>query len=349
MRCDDLSRVFTCYHLVSLLPKLNPPVSPHLGDPPGTDSGPNFDSEKDTLRQFSSHPGIKEPFEPNFLVVVDEETYLAALANRIGIELRSLEESLTLKTSHPPHRIPIIPDDLFRWALVSLYLCYDLEIYLPSFKYHFRRETDTLVWSGCGPTHAGFHRSIYTNVRYHKNLTWPIDLNIMEQIVAATEIYYRPVKWGYDPISVALSCFWSAIYAIFPDQAYLSLSTILETLLTTGNTEVSHQIAERVAILVSDDCDRRIELYNIVKKLYNQRSKITHGNMLFSKGVINWGTSIMSAKTTIISMPDLINIAQIATTVLRSVLDNEILTTAFQSGGRRNDEINHYFLRQLFS
>ena len=83
----------------------------------------------------------------------------------------------------------------------------------------------------------------------------------MQPFFDTIEAYYQPVNWQYDPISVALSCFWSAIYSTFPDQAFLSLSTILESLLTTGNSEVTHQVAERVAMLVGADCDERIELY----------------------------------------------------------------------------------------
>jgi hypothetical protein len=216
---------------------------------PGLTAGPIPDAEKAALRQFSSLPGTKESFEPNFLVTVDESAYLTALGQRLGVTSRSLEESLTLNTSGYSRKINIIPDDLFRLVLVSLHLCYDLNIYLPSFRYQFKQEMDSLVPSGSGPTHAGFQRSIYTKVSYHENLIWPIDFSIVEQITVPIEVYYRPVN-KYDPISVALSCFWSATYSIFPDQAYVSLITILEALLSTGTAEILHQISEIVAILI---------------------------------------------------------------------------------------------------
>jgi Apea-like HEPN len=317
---------------------------------PGLKAGPILDSERAALSQFSSIPRVKESFEPNFLITVDEGRYLIGLAERLGKKVRELEEALTLKTADSHDRISINSDDLFRCTLMSLYLCYDLEIYLPSTKYNFRRDGEILIPSSSGPTHAGFHRSIYTNIRFHQNLTWPINFSIIQSFFDAIEIYYQPVNWQYDPISIALSCFWSSIYSAFPDQVYLSLSTILESLLTTGNSEVTHQVAERAAILAGAGYDERIKIYRRVKKLYNQRSSITHGNLLFKKGVINWKTSIISAKKTIISMQDLAEMAQIATIVLRGVIQNETIMNIFR-GSRNNWEeaINDYFLRQLFS
>jgi hypothetical protein len=314
---------------------------------PGLTSGPISDSEKVTLRQFSGLPGVKEPFEPNFLVTVDERTYLTGLAERFGVELHVLEESLTLKTKDSSHRIRIIPDDLFRWLLASLYLCYDLEIYLPSFRYQFRHEMDSLVPSGSGPTHAGFQRSIYTNVRLHEDLTSPIDFDTVERIAAATEIYYRPLDWQYDQVSIALSCFWSSIYSLFPDQAYTILTTILEALLSTGTVGISHQIAELVVLLIGREQDKKIDLYKRIKKLYNLRSRINHGDLRFKKEVINWNSSIISAKTTIISIPELTKLAQVATAVLRSVLEDASLVAALRQPNpdRRRKDMNDYFLK----
>ena len=317
---------------------------------PGLAARSISESEKASLGDSFTIHYNRERFQPNFVVSVDESAYLRGLADRLGTEVRSLEEALTLKGPDGNHRIPIIPDDLFRWALVSLYLCYDLDIRLPSARYGFRFEGDSLIPSDSGATHAGFERSIYTTVAYHKHLTWPIDFNIVRRIAALTEIYYRPVRWQYDPISVALSCFWSAIYSIFPDQAYMSLVAILEALLSTGTAEISHQIAERVVVLIGRDRGKSIELYRHVKKLYDLRSRIAHGDLVFRKGVINWNSSIVSAKTTIIAMPELASLAQTVTEVFRSVLESDVLMTALQQSNknRRKESVDEYFLAQLF-
>ena len=134
----------------------------------------------------------KERFEPNFLISVDESAYLGGLANRLGVEVGDLEEALTLREPGGAHRIPIISDDLFRWVIVSLYLCYDLDIRHPSARYIFRLEGGSLVASGRATTHRGLDRSNCTNVTYHKHLKWPVDFTIVERL-AENEIYYRPV------------------------------------------------------------------------------------------------------------------------------------------------------------
>lgn len=50
-----------------------------------------------------------------------------------------------------------------------------------------------------------------------------------------------------------------------------------EALLTTSASEVSHQLAERVALLIEDDPDRRMEVYRSMKEIYDVRSKMMHG------------------------------------------------------------------------
>ena len=94
----------------------------------------------------------------------------------------------------------------------------------------------------------------------------------------------------------------------------MSFVTVLEALLSTGTAEVSHQISERVVILIGQDRNQRIELYRRVKVLYDLRSRIAHGDLSFKRGsVIDWNSSIISAKTTVISMTDLSTIAQVVT------------------------------------
>ncbi|WP_211184721.1 HEPN domain-containing protein [Paenibacillus lemnae] len=56
--------------------------------------------------------------------------------------------------------------------------------------------------------------------------------------------------------------------------------TALECLFTTDNTEVSHKIAERAALLIGESFDNRIEIFNLIKKAYGIRSKLTHGQAI---------------------------------------------------------------------
>lgn len=88
-----------------------------------------------------------------------------------------------------------------------------------------------------------------------------------------------------------------------------------------------------------------------MKVLYDLRSRIAHGDLSFKRGsVIDWNSSIISAKTTVISMTDLSTIAQVVTGVFRAVLASDVLMTALQSNKeRRKKSVDNYFLAKLFS
>jgi hypothetical protein len=56
--------------------------------------------------------------------------------------------------------------------------------------------------------------------------------------------------------------------------------TAMEALVSTSTAELSHQVAERVAILLSADVNERLNIYNEIKKGYGVRSKAAHGEPL---------------------------------------------------------------------
>ncbi len=56
--------------------------------------------------------------------------------------------------------------------------------------------------------------------------------------------------------------------------------TAMEALVSTSTTELSHQVSERVAILLGVDAEDRLSIYNDIKKGYGVRSKTAHGEPL---------------------------------------------------------------------
>lgn len=60
----------------------------------------------------------------------------------------------------------------------------------------------------------------------------------------------------------------------------LSYCTALECLFSTGTSEVSHKIAERVAVMLGTNGEKKKELFKLVKKAYGHRSTIVHGSSL---------------------------------------------------------------------
>lgn len=56
--------------------------------------------------------------------------------------------------------------------------------------------------------------------------------------------------------------------------------TAMEALVSTTTLELSHQVSERVAILLGRDTSSRVAIYGEVKKAYGYRSKAAHGEAL---------------------------------------------------------------------
>lgn len=56
--------------------------------------------------------------------------------------------------------------------------------------------------------------------------------------------------------------------------------TAMESLVSTSVSELSHQVAERVAILIGIDLNERLQIYSVIKKGYTVRSKAAHGEQL---------------------------------------------------------------------
>ncbi|WP_337032479.1 hypothetical protein [Paenibacillus illinoisensis] len=104
----------------------------------------------------------------------------------------------------------------------------------------------------------------------------------------------------------------------------VSYCTALECLFTTGNSELSHRISERVAILLGDQ-GKKEELFKSVKRAYDYRSKIVHGSNI--KG----------------SESDLIEITVELDRIFRKLFINN-----YDIFNQSDQEIDNYFTKLLF-
>jgi hypothetical protein len=68
------------------------------------------------------------------------------------------------------------------------------------------------------------------------------------------------------------------------------------------------------------------------------------------KGPITWGSTIITARMTIVSIPLLTEMAQCATAVLRAVLESkEIMSAMDKKQEKRKQKLDEFFLTRLFS
>lgn len=54
----------------------------------------------------------------------------------------------------------------------------------------------------------------------------------------------------------------------------------MEALLANTTTELSHRVAERAAVLLGKTKEERCEIYTVVRKCYDIRSKVAHGDLI---------------------------------------------------------------------
>jgi hypothetical protein len=72
----------------------------------------------------------------------------------------------------------------------------------------------------------------------------------VSSIASKIDRYFRSGRWWTDRVATGLKHLVNGILTPFPEEAFISLTTSLEAVLGTGSTEITHRLAERVAILL---------------------------------------------------------------------------------------------------
>ncbi|WP_441254305.1 hypothetical protein [Bradyrhizobium sp. 613_E4_N2_2] len=104
----------------------------------------------------------------------------------------------------------------------------------------------------------------------------------------------------------------------------------LEAMFSTSHTELTHQIAERVALISSDDKAERFESFRFVKRCYSFRSKFIHGDTV--KG----------------DVPTLSAMSQKLDGVSRKAIGNALRDTDFLGAMSDQEKLETYFYEKIF-
>jgi hypothetical protein len=105
--------------------------------------------------------------------------------------------------------------------------------------------------------------------------------------------------------------------------------TCFEALFSTDTSELSHKLAERLAVFVSAE-DNRYELYGRIKRAYSLRSKVVHGS---------GGADLGALQDAGVLCDDL------ARQVFLRILRSSDLETLFDSGS--NERLEEYLIRSI--
>ena len=102
-------------------------------------------------------------------------------------------------------------------------------------------------------------------------------------------------------------------------------TTCLEILFSTDSSEISHKLAERVALFLGRTFEERKQLFNCVKRLYSVRSKVVHGDV-FSKASLRRLREISLEADNLLRQ------------ILRLILDSEELCALFEGTKEAREE-----------
>ena len=107
--------------------------------------------------------------------------------------------------------------------------------------------------------------------------------------------------------------------------------TALEAIFATSATELTHRLAERVAVFLGHDGPTRLDVYDAVKEAYSLRSTLVHGAQLKPKLV----DRLAGVATTLDGL--------LRDSLLR-ILSNKELYALFNG---ENEALDQYFLNRL--
>ncbi|NOX53636.1 MAG: hypothetical protein GXP27_04210 [Planctomycetes bacterium] len=149
---------------------------------------------------------------------------------------------------------------------------------------------------------------------------------------------------------MALEYFWCAICSQHLAMAFVGFMTAMESLLTTQSTEITHNLAERAAILLGPTCECRVERYRQVKNLYRLRSRIVHGKVFAKRGPIHSGSLFVGPKFSNVPRKDLQSVLEVLLSLLRSVFRRPAFLAILQTKKKEDKvdrELDEYFLKQI--
>jgi hypothetical protein len=290
------------------------------------------------------------PFSANALLRIEAETYESAAQTR-----------LEPKGVYQPN--PLVPEGgMFvsasataRWITTSLILNSPFRFDMgPHYRTIYNLTTqreDTVSVGG-----REFHQARFVPPA---RVPGHIDQSSLTTIAVRIEEYFRLAPFRMDRIGVALWTYWTAACARYSEQTYLGLCIVLESLLSTNEQEVTHQLAERAAILSRARGADGVGAYRGLKRLYGIRSNIVHGRGTTKEDiryikkrqrikaplVAEEIELLLHPMNRIVPLQDLMDLWGVTAEIFRTVLLHDVLYEALRSGD--DQELDAIYLSAL--
>ena len=119
----------------------------------------------------------------------------------------------------------------------------------------------------------------------HYNVEWNFKSPLVEyHVLFAKRLHKRILNiqrsQNTTRLQTVLNLFWIANTSGQWDVNLVMLFAALEALFSTSSTEIAHQLAERCAFFLEPSAKGRINRYSELKRYYNMRSRIVHGERI---------------------------------------------------------------------
>jgi hypothetical protein len=137
-------------------------------------------------------------------------------------------------------------------------------------------------------------------------------------------------KLNSSRISRANGFIHRAQQTVIPPEKIAFYCSSLEALFSTSQAELSHQVAERTALISTPHANERIEVYRLIKSGYSFRSKYVHG------------APVKGDEQSVISMSEKLDNA------VRNCLEHAFRNQELLEAIKNEDALDEYFLRKLF-
>lgn len=312
-------------------------------------------SFKQELEKYIKRNSIQpRSFVPTHLVIINKEKYKDYLLKDIYQNTQLTDKQKEAIENEYKNYLHLRAEDIAKQLLVSLTLIENFYFLMSGF-YNCSGTTNTK-----GKLKLEINSSIFRETPHKPN--WfmsrlenhrPVSgfsSSNWKTISAYLTQYYRPVLWKSDRLATALSCYWNALCTTYDDQIFLSLTTLLEALLSTGDEGITHQISERGAVLLGKNKGEKLKIYDDIRRIYNVRSKIIHGSSIAKENVLNENSLHIDTKYTVIPIDKLSTLFIIATNLLLKVLSSPDLVRIIQDDKKQekiNEALKSYFLELL--
>lgn len=288
------------------------------------------------INDYTTRLPIRPDIVGSHMLVLNKAQYLRGLDRRLAAEGKHRELDW------------IETGALLRQVCVAITLKFRLP-WAYGNSYGLRRSRGKVLISG-GQFRPIVRRTDYLLHSVSADWYRPIEDKPLAKLMVLLDPYYRSGVWRWDRFSVALGYLWSALTTTHGELAFAALSMALEAVCAPGKSEITHQLAERCAILGREDRGERLEMYKDVKTLYGIRSTVVHGRPKeMKKGSTSkeWAQHLfVSATRTAMPGVELGRMLSLTTDVLLGAIENKAFRAILQKGQSEeaaNAEFNAYF------